>query len=139
MRVSQKCEYALRAMLELTLHAADPGPARTADIAKRQRIPEKFLELILVDLRRAGLITSQRGPVGGHRLAKRAEEISVGQVWRAIDGAGVEPAASKKNTDPFRHVWNEVDVAVAEVVDGVSLADIRRYAEAGRNVADFSI
>lgn len=137
MRVSQKCEYALRAMLELTLHASDPGPARTADIAKRQRIPEKFLELILVDLRRAGLITSQRGPVGGHRLAKRPEEISVGQVWRVIDGAGTEPA-SKRN-DPFRHVWDEVDKAVAEVVDGVSLADIRRYAEAGRNVADFSI
>jgi len=143
MRVSQKAEYALRAMLELTLRSHQDQPARTAEIARAQKIPEKFLELILVDLRRAGLVASQRGPVGGHRLARRPEEISVGNVWRVIDGQlarkngnGSKP---KAGDDPFHDIWVDVDKAIAEVVDHVSLTDIRRRADAQRNVADFSI
>jgi Rrf2 family protein len=140
MRVSQKTEYALRALLELTQRTDPETPVRTAEIARNQQIPEKFLELILVELRRAGLIVSQRGPVGGHRLARRPEEISVGTVWRAIDGsperAEVPPRRGK---DPFRRVWADVDRVVAGVVDKVSLADIRRESEVGRNVPDFSI
>ncbi len=139
MRVSQKAEYALRAMLELTLRDEQPQAVRTADIARQQRIPEKFLELILVELRRAGLITSQRGPVGGHRLARRAREISVGDVWRAIDGTLRENTARGGADDPFRKVWQEVEAAIAGVVNRVSLADIRKRAEAGQGVPDFSI
>ncbi|HYF48654.1 MAG TPA: Rrf2 family transcriptional regulator [Planctomycetota bacterium] len=142
MRVSQKAEYALRAMLELTLRYQAGQPVRTAEIAREQKIPEKFLELILVDLRHGGLITSQRGPVGGHRLSRRPEEISVGDVWRVIDGEPEHKNGSKgkaKDEDPFAEIWTEVDKAVAKVVDHVSLADVRRRAEAGRNVADFSI
>jgi Rrf2 family protein len=141
MRVSQKAEYALRAMLELTLRSDQPQVVRTADIAKAQRIPEKFLEVILVELRRGGLIVSQRGPVGGHRLARRPDEISVGEVWRAIDGTANE-GASRKNgngSDPFRGVWDDVDRAIVGVVDHVSMTEIRKRAETAKGVADFTI
>jgi Rrf2 family protein len=140
MRVSQKVEYALRAMLELTLRSDLPQVSRTADIARAQRIPEKFLEVILVELRRAGLIVSQRGPVGGHRLARRPEEISVGEVWRAIDGADEGPARKKSNgSDPFVGVWDDVNRAILGVVDNVSLLEIRKRAESAKGVADFTI
>jgi Rrf2 family protein len=140
MRVSQKAEYALRAMLELTFRHDQNSPARTADIARQQKIPEKFLELILVELRRAGLITSQRGPVGGHRLSKSPAEISVGEVWRAIDGGVTEPSGNgKRDFDPFKAVWMDVNKAISRVVDSVSLAEIRKVAETGRSVPDYSI
>jgi Rrf2 family protein len=125
-------------MLELCKNSDQLQPVRTADIAKRQRIPEKFLELILVELRRAGLIISQRGPVGGHRLARRPEELSVGEVWRAIDGGLSAFAAPAKKDDPFQFVWRQVDDAVANVVDHIFFRDILRRTEK-EGVADFNI
>lgn len=142
MRVSQKLDYALHAMLELAIRADRPEHVRTADIARQQRIPEKFLEAIVVELRRAGLIVSQRGPVGGHRLARSADAISMGDIWRAIEGSALEQPAARTNnkgTDPFAEVWSRVDRATASVVDGVSLAELRRRSEARQNVPDFSI
>jgi Rrf2 family protein len=142
MKVSQKSEYALRAMLELALRADRAQPVRSADIARNQQIPEKFLELILVELRRAGLIVSQRGPVGGHRLARDPKDVSVGEVWRVIDGSVLERSGQdspRNGADPFRSVWDDVNSAVAQVVDQVSLADIRKRAEARRSVPDYSI
>ena len=141
MKVSQKSEYALRAMLELALRVDRTQPVRSADIARNQQIPEKFLELILVELRRAGLIASQRGPVGGHRLARDPAQISVGEVWRVIDGSVLERPQDmpRGGIDPFRAVWDDVNKAVTEVVDQVSLADIRKRAEAKRSVPDYSI
>ena len=147
MRVSQKTEYALRAMLELAKQARQPNPVRSADIAKNQSIPEKFLELILVELRRAGLISSLRGPVGGHRLAREAQRISVGDIWRAIEGPPEEPSLSENRADarknlagnPFGFVWVQVNSAVAEIVDGISLDEIRLRAESGQSVPDFTI
>ncbi len=144
MRVSQKTEYALRAMLELARKAKQPGPLRSADIARNQRIPEKFLELILVELRRAGLVSSLRGPVGGHRLAREAKNISVGDVWRAIEGIQDDAPRNGNSEEsaaanPFGHVWAQVNQAVAEIVDGITLEEIRLRAESGQSVPDFSI
>lgn len=147
MRVSQKTEYALRAMLELAKKSAQINPVRSADIAKSQSIPEKFLELILVELRRSGLVTSQRGPIGGHRLARDAETISVGDIWRAIEGSPDDPLRNgnigdaRKNDagNPFGFVWVRVNQAVAEIVDGISLVEIRQRSESGQSVADFTI
>lgn len=141
MRISQKLDYALHAMLELAIRSDRPESVRTAEIARQQRIPEKFLEAIVVELRRAGLIVSQRGPVGGHRLARPASEISIGDVWRAIEGMPLDHAApkNKKGTDPFQDVWAEVDKATAGVVDAVSLAEMRKRAESRQSVPDFSI
>jgi Rrf2 family protein len=127
-------------------HAQDKKkktPVRTAQIAREQAIPEKFLELILVELRRSGFITSLRGSVGGHHLARPAEQIFIGDVWRAIDGVQARNEKSGKTRleefDPFCQVWADVDRAVSDVVDKVSLADILREAEFKRNVADYNI
>lgn len=145
MRVSQKTEYALRAMLELARQADRDHPVRTAEIAKRQRIPEKYLELILVELRRAGLVDSQRGPVGGHRLAREAEHISVGDIWRATESShNGDRARNGRRTpkappDPFAAVWDQVDRAIAEVVDTLSLDEIRARTDSRPSVPDFSI
>lgn len=143
MRISQKVEYAMRAMLELALHTGQERVVHTADIARSQRIPVKFLELILVELRRAGLVLSQRGAEGGHRLARDPELISVGDIWRAIDGSAVEMvnagARTKPGGNPFRSVWEEVDKAVSLVVDHTSLASVKKRAETKRETPDYSI
>ena len=143
MRVSQKLDYALHAMLELAIRADRPESARTAEIARQQRIPEKFLEAIVVELRRAGLIVSLRGPVGGHRLARPAQEISIGDIWRAIEGSQPEQSGARtrnnKGADPFQDVWDEVDKATANVVDSITLAEMRKRCESRQSVPDFSI
>lgn len=141
MRVSQKTEYALHAMLELARQAPRGRPVRTAEIAAAQQIPEKFLELILVELRRAGLVSSVRGPIGGHRLAREAERISVGDIWRAIEGQHESRSRNGKRgaADPFASVWSQVDQAVSEVVDGMTLDEIRARSDSRQSVPDFSI
>ena len=138
MKLSQKAEYALRAMLELARQYAKPHPLRSGDIAKNQQIPEKFLELILVELRRAGLLVSQRGSEGGHRLTRSPQEISVGEIWRVIDGEPFE-RTEKIGSDPFGFVFELADNAVSEVVDNVTLDDIRLRSESKQSVPDFNI
>jgi Rrf2 family protein len=138
MRISQKSEYALRAMLELALRSDLTRAVRTADIARQQRIPEKFLELILVELRRAGLLVSHRGPVGGHRLARSPREITIGDVWRAIGGSLTESSARQSHT-VFKPIWDRVNKAIADVVDDITLEDLGKEFESGRHVPDFNI
>ena len=84
MRVSAKADYAIRALVELA--AGADGPVKAERIAQAQEIPIKFLENILGELRNAGLVRSQRGADGGYWLARPAEEISLAQVIRAVDG-----------------------------------------------------
>jgi Rrf2 family protein len=98
MRVSAKVDYALRAMAELA--AAPPGLMTAEQLASAQHIPPKFLESILSQLRSAGLVASQRGAVGGYQLARPAEEISIADVIRELEGPiatvrGVRPAAQR--------------------------------------------
>jgi len=143
MKLSQKADYALRAMLDLALNAKEKA-VKTSDIARREAIPEKFLELILVDLRKAGLVKSQRGAVGGHRLGRPASGISVGAVWRAIDGP-LSPAASLEargrslGVSCFHSIWEDVERSVSRVVDHVTMEDLCRKAEARRAVPDYNI
>src|SRR5260221_7882770 len=84
MRLSARADYALRAAIELA--ASGEGHVTAEQLAKAQQIPAKFLEAILTQLRRAGLVRSQRGPDGGFWLARPAEEITLGAIIRAIDG-----------------------------------------------------
>lgn len=123
LNVSVKCEYALRAVLDLAL-IASPEPVRIADIATRRRIPQKFLETILSDLRKQGFLESRRGAEGGYLLARAPETITVGEVLRAVEGgratAGSEPAG------PLDFFWIEVDTAIAAVIDRRTIADLAR-------------
>lgn len=83
--LSKKAKYALKALLDLAART-DSEPARIADLARRQRIPRKFLELILLDLRNAGVVRSRRGPAGGYLLARRPARIYLGEIVRLFDG-----------------------------------------------------
>jgi len=145
LKLSQKADYALRAMLDLARSAPQGRLFPTADIARRTRTPGKFLESILGELRRAGLVESRRGAAGGHRLARPANRISAGDVWRAVDGpfAPVGRGRRGPSADPgagaLRELWSEVEVALVRVVDGTTLEDLAQRAREVANVQDFTI
>jgi Rrf2 family protein len=126
MNISLKGEYALQAIFDL---ASQPGgePVRIADIARRQKIPQKFLEIILVGLKQAGFVESRRGAEGGYLLARAAESLTVGEVLRSIEGAGQGRSRSRRKTEtPFTEMWRQVDCAVSEIVDKTTFAGLLR-------------
>ena len=124
MQNSVKTDYALLALLDL---AAQPPrePIRTADIARRQHIPRKFLELILAGLKSAGFVESRRGAEGGYMLARHPESLTVGEVLRAMDGPNAKSGAGEPET-PFTGTWRKVDAAVSDVLDHTTFADLLR-------------
>ncbi|MBA2609832.1 MAG: Rrf2 family transcriptional regulator [Actinobacteria bacterium] len=130
MHITAKAEYAMRALL--TLAASPDGQTLTADkLAAAQSLPVKFLENILVDLRRGGLVRSQRGPEGGYRLARPANTITAADVLRLVDGPlaevrGLRPEAANYE-GPAAHlqeVWVAARASLRQVLDHVTLADI---------------
>jgi Rrf2 family protein len=128
MRLSARVDYALRAMAEL---AAASGPRTVEQLAAAQRIPSKYLENILGELRRGGLLRSQRGPDGGHRLARPASEISIADVIRALDGelANVrgnrpEDLAYTGAAAPLQQVWIALRASERVILEGVTLAHV---------------
>jgi Rrf2 family transcriptional regulator, cysteine metabolism repressor len=125
MTISVKGEYALQALLDLS--AQKPGePVKIADIAARQKIPQKFLELILSNLKHGGFVESRRGAEGGYLLARSAESLTVGEVVRFIEGSQSRGRGKRKPEGPFTHMWDRVDRAVSEVIDQTTFADLRR-------------
>ena len=129
MRVSAKADYAVRAAVELA--AAGEGPIKGEVLSQAQDIPLKFLENILAELRHAGLVRSQRGMDGGYWLARPAEEITVADVIRAVEGPlasvrGDAPEALKYGgrSEPLRNVWIAVRANLRAVLEDVTLADI---------------
>jgi Rrf2 family protein len=126
MRISVKGEYALHAMFDLAMQR--PGePIKIAGIAKRQRIPQKFLELILAGLKQGGFVESRRGAEGGYLLARPADKITVGEVIRFIEGRGNGSAKSGQTPDgPFTDMWRRIDECTAQVVDRTTFAELCR-------------
>ena len=131
MRVSAKADYAIRAAVELA--AAGEGPVKGDRIAKAQRIPPNFLENILGDLRNAGIVGSRRGAEGGYWLARPAEEVSLADVIRAVDGplANVRGVRSDEleydgSAKALEQVWIAVRASLRAVLEQVSLADVAR-------------
>jgi len=129
MRVSAKADYALRGVLEIA--AAKNPPVKRDEIAKAQRIPVKFLETILGELKHAGIIASQRGAEGGYSLAKDPAEVTVADVIRVIDG----PLAHIRDTrpesldyqgtaEPLKDVFIALRARMREVLESVTLADL---------------
>lgn len=134
MRISQKGLYALQALTVLARHYPD-DVVKTHDIAKAERLPEKFLEAILRDLKRARFVNSIRGAGGGYLLKRSPEQIFLGEVIRSVDGplAPFEDAESLRNRvkrdDRHRALFQvllEVRDATARILDRTSLADICR-------------
>ena len=129
MRVSAKTDYAVRALLELAV--ANDGPVKGERLAQAQAIPLKFLENILTDLRHAGIVRAQRGAEGGYWLARAADEVTLGEVIRAVDG----PLASVRGEAPehlaydgaaenLRTVWVALRASMRSVLDEITLADV---------------
>src|SRR5664279_3909290 len=126
MHNSVKGEYALQAVLDLASRRAGE-PIRIADIAQRQKIPQKFLELILAGLKQGGFVESRRGAEGGYLLARPADSITVGEVTRFVEGPQQGKTRPRRKTEtPFSDLWVQVDNAVAEIVDHTTFADLQR-------------
>lgn len=126
MTISTKGLYALQAIFDLASRKTTE-PVRIADIARRQRIPQKFLELILAALKQSGLVDSRRGAEGGYLLARPASAITVGEVLRVIEGTGgVKVRGKRKADNPFSDLWRQVDEAVSAIVDRTTFADLVR-------------
>ncbi len=125
-RVSLKAQYALRAIFDLAIQP--PGlPVRIADVAERQRIPQKFLELILASLKQGGFVESRRGAEGGYLLARAPETITAGGVIRFIEGNETSRQRGKRHDDsPFAEMWQKVDDAFSSVVDKTTFAELAR-------------
>ncbi|MEU9554135.1 RrF2 family transcriptional regulator [Streptomyces fumanus] len=130
MRISARADYAVRAALQLAASGHD-GPVKAEAIAEAQDIPHKFLEGILNDMRRGGLVVSQRGGNGGYRLARPAESVSIADVIRVVDG----PLVSVRGVRPpelsyagpaasLLPLWIALRSNVREILEGVSLADV---------------
>jgi len=135
-KVSAKGDYAIRAMVDLALWDG-PGLRPIQDIAARQRIPQRYLEQVLLDLKRGGLLQSRRGSAGGYRLGRPADRITVGDVLRAVEGSPAGAEVSRRPGRPpaedaagdLADLWREVADAVSAVVDRITLEDLRRRAE----------
>ncbi|MFF5441117.1 RrF2 family transcriptional regulator [Streptomyces achromogenes] len=130
MRISARADYAVRAVLELAVRQGN-GPVKAEEIAAVQDIPHKFLEGILGDLRRAGIVDSRRGGGGGYRLARVAPSITVADVIRAVDGPivsvrGERPTglAYTGTARPLLPLWIALRANVRRVLEGVTLADL---------------
>jgi Rrf2 family protein len=127
--ISAKSDYAIRALL--TLAAREPALVKAEVIAREQLLPRKFVEAILADLRRGGLVRTQRGADGGYALARASEEITLGQVLRAVDG----PLAEVRGMRPHETtgegvsahlpvVWIALRAAMRQVLDETTLAQV---------------
>ena len=129
MRVSAKADYAVRAVVELAV--SDGGPVKGERISQAQDIPLKFLENILLELRHAGLVRSQRGAEGGYWLARPPEEITLAEVIRSVEG----PIANVRGEGPqdvdyrgsaarLKDVWIAVRANLRSVLEAVTVADV---------------
>jgi Rrf2 family protein len=131
MKISAKAEYAVRAALELAAVHGDGAPVKAETVSRAQAIPAKFLESILLDLRRADLVRSQRGAVGGYWLAKGPDEVTIAEVIRAVDGPlayvrGERPE-QVEYTGAARHlsgIWVALRASLRTVLEETSLADV---------------
>jgi Rrf2 family protein len=133
--LSSRAKYATRALLDLTFRF-DGAPVHLQEIAERQNIPQKFLEQILLSLKRMGFVQSRKGPGGGYTLAKSPSEITLGAVVRAIDGplapiscvsqtGYMECGCPEPESCGLRQAWQQARDALAAVLDNTTFADLR--------------
>lgn len=125
MQISARCDYACKALLELSSHWPDKEPMHIYKISEKQNIPIRYLVQILIQLKRMGLVESIRGKEGGYKLTKAPKKISLGEVLRQIGGPllSISNSAAKKES-VFATIWEEVEGAMAKVLDKVTFEDI---------------
>lgn len=130
MRISAKADYAVRATLELAA-SADGGPVKGTALAEAQGIPLQFLEQIMLELKRVGLVQAKRGARGGYWLAQSAEQITIADVIRAVEGplANIHDLSPEETSYPgpaerLRDVWIAVRANLRAVLEQVTLAEV---------------
>lgn len=152
--ISKKTKYGLQALLALARTYGD-GPVLIADLAENERIPKKFLEAILLQLKNVGILSSRKGKGGGYSLGKSPSEISIGQIVRILDGplAPVECVSvtayrpctecHDENTCGIHLVMKDVRDAIADILDHTSLEDTEKRSQVAarqqQSVVDFQI
>ena len=143
--LSKKSKYGLKAMLELAAENAGQRPIQASELAQRQQLPRKFLEAILLELTRHGLLQSKLGRGGGYVLSRKPGDITVGEVIRVLEGPlALIPCVSKtayrrceecldEETCGIRLAMKEVRDATAHILDNTTLAGLNARALAGRS------
>ncbi len=147
MKITYKGDYALKAVLDLALHYDTNDVVTIHDLAKHIDSPVKFLEQVLLDLKRGGFVESRRGKVGGYLLAKPPSQIKLGEVIRFIDGPTEPIACIDKRysgcTDlykcVFRKIWQDVGKATTEIIDNITFEDLANDIKAKSKVFSFQI
>ncbi len=146
MRITYKGDYALKALLDLSLHY-EHGVSTISDIAKRIDAPVKFLEQVLLDLKKGGFVESKRGNIGGYQLSKDPADITIGQVVRHIDGP-IEPIACVENgyvncidlkKCVFKNIWQRVAMATLDIIDNINFAELVSQVNNKKNTFVYSI
>lgn len=149
MKISYKGDYALKIVLDLSMFYPNELVS-IVDLSKRQDIPKKFLEQILLDLKKGGFLQSKKGPNGGYSLAKSPEEIKLGDIVRYIEGS-VYPISCIEPDNPtsckdkaccvFAPVWVEVGDAITSIIDGITFKELlKKYKDIkGKFILDFQI
>ena len=130
MRIPMKVDYGVRALVELAMHYGE-GPVQTAEIAYRQGIPEAYLDQLMTTLHKFGLVSSRRGPQGGHRLASDPSDINLAMVMKTLDG-NTSPLDCLINPDECvfsdscaqQEVWKSVEEAILGLLSNITLADL---------------
>ena len=134
MKTTKKGEYALRVMMDLSLRYKH-GLVQTDDLALREKLPRKYLEQVLLDLKKAGFLISKRGSGGGYVLARSPGDITIGEVLGVIDGPirGLSCVTDwphvtcpQKESCGLRSVMDDVGTAIGNVLNGVTFADVNK-------------
>lgn len=137
MKLTMKGDYGLRAMMDMAMYYGQ-GPIESSDIARRQYVPEQYLNQILMVLRKDGLVKSLRGPKGGHMLARPPSEITMAQVMQALEGY-VPPMECLPDPDvcklspgcALRSVWQQIDEMTQQILKNTTIEDLALRHRAG--------
>jgi Rrf2 family protein len=147
MKLSTKGRYGLRAVLDLAVHADEEAVA-LSQIAERQQISMNYLEQLIAKLKKAGIVTGIRGAQGGYMLARPADEVSVGDILRALEGDLNPVDCSEVNSDSIcnhsdscvtKYVWKRISDSINEAVDGIRLSELvneSKKIQTGTNTTD---
>src|SRR5476651_702234 len=138
--ISKKTIYGLQAVI-LLAKRYDSGPVLITDLAREGHIPKKFLEAILLELRKNGILNSKKGKGGGYVLGKDPQYISVGDIIRTLDGSFSEIyfQGETKETNEIKMIMKEVRDAMSNILDKTSLADVIERACSGQNILNYMI
>ena len=145
-QLSRKCMYALQAMFELAFRKAK-GPVKVQDIASAQAIPQRFLEVILAELKHGSFVESKRGNAGGYFLARPAEQISVGEVIGFLEGYKFGdpktqlPSLKRTGAFAFARLWQDINAATSRIYSGTMFTDLVKHELETRGIlmADYAI